>query len=48
MLPEAVLVEFKRVLRRALGFDTVRLASDLDATCGRRLTGRLIELYFAA
>jgi hypothetical protein len=48
MLPEAVLVEFKRVLRRALGFDTVRLASDVDATCGRRLTGRVIELYFAA
>jgi hypothetical protein len=48
ILPEAMLVEFKRVLRRALGFDAVRLASDPGATCRRRLTGRLIELYFAA
>lgn len=36
--PEAVLVEFKRVLRRAVGLDGVK----------PRLTGRLIELYFAA
>jgi hypothetical protein len=36
--PEAVLVEFKRVLRRAVGLDVAR----------SRLTGRLIELYFAA
>jgi hypothetical protein len=36
--PEAVLVEFKRVLRRAIGRDAVK----------PRLTGRLIELYFAA
>lgn len=35
--PEAVLVEFKRVLRRAIGMDPAR----------PRLTGRLIELYFA-
>jgi hypothetical protein len=49
--PEAVLVEFKRVLRRAVGLDIVRSAStrvDADAMRGRRLTGRLIELYFAA
>jgi hypothetical protein len=49
--PEAVLVEFKRVLRRAVGLDIVRPSSvrvDADATRGRRLTGRLIELYFAA
>jgi hypothetical protein len=38
MKPEAVLVEFKRVLRRAVGLDVVK----------PRLTGRLIELYFAA
>jgi hypothetical protein len=36
--PEAVLVEFKRVLRRAVGLDVA----------SPRLTGRLIELYFAA
>ena len=36
--PETVLVEFKRVLRRAIGIDPAR----------PRLTGRLIELYFAA
>jgi hypothetical protein len=36
--PETVLVEFKRVLRRAIGRDAVK----------PRLTGRLIELYFAA
>jgi hypothetical protein len=35
--PEAMLIEFKRVLRRAIGIDRVR----------PRLTGRLIELYFA-
>jgi hypothetical protein len=35
--PEAVLVEFKRVLRRAVGLDGAK----------PRLTGRLIELYFA-
>ena len=35
--PEAVLVEFKRVIRRAIGMDPAR----------PRLTGRLIELYFA-
>jgi hypothetical protein len=38
VLPEAVLVEFKRVLRRAAGLDGDK----------PRLTGRLIELYFAA
>lgn len=38
VLPEAVLVEFKRVLRRAVGLDVAK----------PRLTGRLIELYFAA
>jgi hypothetical protein len=36
--PEAVLVEFKRVLCRAVGLDVLK----------PRLTGRLIELYFAA
>jgi hypothetical protein len=36
--PEAVLVEFKRVLRRAVGRDAAQ----------PRLTERLIELYFAA
>jgi hypothetical protein len=36
--PETVLVEFKRVMRRAIGLDAVK----------PRLTGRLIELYFAA
>lgn len=36
--PEAVLVEFKRVLRRAIQIDRAP----------PRLTGRLIELYFAA
>lgn len=36
--PEAVLLEFKRVLRRVVGLDVVK----------PRLTGRLIELYFAA
>ena len=36
--PEAVLVEFKRILRRVVGLDGVK----------PRLTGRLIELYFAA
>jgi hypothetical protein len=36
--PEAVLVEFKRVLRRVVGRDVEK----------PRLTGRLIELYFAA
>jgi hypothetical protein len=36
--PETVLVEFKRVVRRAIGADGVR----------PRLTGRLIELYFGA
>jgi hypothetical protein len=35
--PETMLVEFKRVLRRAIRVDVVR----------PRLTGRLIELYFA-
>jgi hypothetical protein len=35
--PETMLVEFKRVLRRAVRVDLVR----------PRLTGRLIELYFA-
>jgi hypothetical protein len=35
--PEAMLIEFKRVLRRAIGMDPAR----------PRLTGRLIELYFA-
>jgi hypothetical protein len=35
--PETMLVEFKRVLRRAIRRDIVR----------PRLTGRLIELYFA-
>lgn len=35
--PEAVLIEFKRVLRRAIGLDRVQPG----------LTGRLIELYFA-
>jgi hypothetical protein len=35
--PEVVLVEFKRVLCRAVGLDVVK----------PRLTGRLIELYFA-
>lgn len=35
--PEAVLVEFKRVLRRVVGRDVAK----------PRLTGRLIELYFA-
>jgi hypothetical protein len=38
MLPEAVLVEFKRVLRRSFGADVAR----------PQLTGRLIQLYFAA
>jgi hypothetical protein len=49
--PEKVLVEFKRALRRAVGLDVVRSSSactDAEATHGRRLTGRLIELYFAA
>ena len=49
--PEAVLVEFKRVLRRAVGLEIVRPSSvhvDADSMRGRRLTGRLIELYFAA
>ena len=36
--PEAVLVEFKRVLRRVVALDVAK----------PRLTGRLIELYFAA
>jgi len=36
--PEAVLVEFKGILRRLVGIDAAR----------PRLTGRLIELYFAA
>jgi hypothetical protein len=35
--PETMLVEFKRILRRAVRGDLVR----------PRLTGRLIELYFA-
>jgi hypothetical protein len=35
--PETVLVEFKRMLRRAVGLDVVKPS----------LTGRLIELYFA-
>jgi hypothetical protein len=35
--PEKVLIEFKRLLRRAAGLDEAR----------PRLTGRLIELYFA-
>jgi hypothetical protein len=38
VLPEAVLVEFKRALRRVVGLDAMK----------PRLTGRLIELYFAA
>ncbi len=36
--PERVLIEFKRVLRRAVGLNEAR----------PKLTGRLIELYFAA
>jgi hypothetical protein len=36
--PEAVLIEFKRVARRAIGMDPARPP----------LTGRLIELYFAS
>jgi hypothetical protein len=47
--PETVLVEFKRVLRRVVGLDTDRCSSTHgNAGRGGRLTGRLIELYFAA
>jgi hypothetical protein len=47
--PETVIVEFKRVMRRAAGLDTTARspATSTRDDDARRLTHRLIELYFA-
>ncbi|MFN2565893.1 MAG: hypothetical protein ABR499_12930 [Gemmatimonadaceae bacterium] len=50
--PERVIVELKRVLRRAVGLDLMHPLSTLvggrEGALAGRLTHRLIELYFAA